>query len=289
VPAPGEAWVDASLLEALGLALGDPLLLGDASCASARHHRSGARPRRRLHQLRAARDGQRGRPAGHQPVQPASRITYRFAVAGDDAPVKRFTEMGRGRGKKPPTCAACASSRWKRAARDAPDAGPRREIPEPGGAAGGPAERRGGGLAARGFAAKHLDDCAMLRVLGQPSAPSRWPTPSSSRWSACSPARSAWRWASPCTTSSCCCWPAWSKPRCRPPRFWPVLFGMGMGLTLLFAFGLPPVLQLAQVPPLRVIRRDVGNLKPASLRCWASAWPASPPCCWRPAATSSWA
>ena len=46
---------------------------------------------------------------------------------------------------------------------------------------------------------------------------------------------------------------------------WPVAFGMGMGLTLLFAFGLPPVLQLAQVPPLRVIRRDVGNLKPASL------------------------
>jgi putative ABC transport system permease protein len=48
------------------------------------------------------------------------------------------------------------------------------------------------------------------------------------------------------------------------PSLWPALFGIGVGMTLLLGFGLPPVLQLARVPPLRVIRRDVGGLKAAS-------------------------
>ena len=51
-----------------------------------------------------------------------------------------------------------------------------------------------------------------------------------------------------------------------PAAGWrPLAYGVCTGLTLLVAFGLPPVLQLARVPPLRVIRRDVGKPQAASL------------------------
>jgi putative ABC transport system permease protein len=49
------------------------------------------------------------------------------------------------------------------------------------------------------------------------------------------------------------------------PSMTPLWQGLGSGLTLLAAFGLPPILQLAQVPALRVIRRDLGPLRAASL------------------------
>jgi putative ABC transport system permease protein len=120
-------------------------------------------------------------------------------------------------------------------------------------------------LAARAFAASHLDDCAMLRVLGL-----------SQRTIAAS---YCWEFALVGLFASAlgvaigfgvhylfvvllaglvdASLPSASAV--------PVFLGLGMGLTLLVAFGLPPILQLAQVPPLRVIRRDVGNLRPASL------------------------
>ena len=120
-------------------------------------------------------------------------------------------------------------------------------------------------LSARAFAASHLDDCAMLRVLGL-----------SQRTIAAS---YAFEFALVGAFASVLgvllgygvhylfvlLLAGLVDAALPAATVWPVLLGMGMGLTLLFAFGLPPVLQLAQVPPLRVIRRDVGNLKPTSL------------------------
>ena len=117
-------------------------------------------------------------------------------------------------------------------------------------------------LASRSFANRHLDACAMLRVLGQ-----------SQRRIAASYALEfvligllasllglllgyalhyAFVWLLAGLVRA-------SLPA---PGMWPLVFGLGVGLTLLMAFGLPPVLQLAQVPALRVIRRDLGALKP---------------------------
>src|SRR2546422_136827 len=50
-----------------------------------------------------------------------------------------------------------------------------------------------------------------------------------------------------------------------PPGPAPVLQGAATGLVLLLGFALPPLLQLKDVPALRVIRRDVGRARQAAL------------------------
>ncbi|MBK0394476.1 ABC transporter permease [Ramlibacter algicola] len=264
IPAAGEAWVDRSLLEALGIGIGDALLLGDAQLRVTRvvllePDRGTGFAAFSPRVLVAASDLPRTRL-----VQPASRLTYRFAVAGSDARVRDFT-------------------RWSAAQLGRGDVrGVRLETLE-----GGRPEMRqtldraekflnlvallsallsavAVALAARGFAAAHLDDCAMLRVLGLPQRTIAWAY--TVEFGAVGAAASvlglvagyAVHFVFVLLLSGLV------ETSLPPPGPWPVALGVGMGFTLLFAFGLPPVLQLAQVPPLRVIRRDVGNLKPAS-------------------------
>ncbi len=265
IPAPGEAWVDAPVLEAVGLQMGDQLLLGNASLRIAKiiviePDRGGGfmnfSPRVMIN---------RADVESTQLIQPASRLHYRMAVAGDKAPVATFVTWATEEAKKPDVHGVRVESLQ----------GGRPEM-------GQTLERAekflsliallaallsavAVALAARGFAANHLDDCAMLRVLGlsQRTIASSYTFEFTVIGLIASGLGVAFGFgvhylfvlllAGLVSVSL----PAAS--------LWPVVFGMGMGLTLLLAFGLPPVLQLAQVPPLRVIRRDVGNLKPASL------------------------
>jgi len=264
VPAPGQAWADAALLNALGLNVGDPLLLGDAQLRIGRvlvvePDRGGGfssfAPRVMIHEADL--------PATRL-VQPASRVSYRLAVAGPDPAVARYVA-------------------WvgERIQADALR-GLRLESLE----AGRPEMRQtldraeqflnlvallaallsavAVALAARGFAARHLDDCAMLRVLGQSQRTIALAYTVEFALVGLAASLLGLLIGFAVHFAFVLLLAGLVEAALPAPGLWPAAFGLGMGLTLLFTFGLPPVLQLAQVPPLRVIRRDLGALRPAS-------------------------
>jgi putative ABC transport system permease protein len=265
IPAPGTVWVDEALLAALDLKMGQALLLGDSTFTIARlivvePDRGGGfmsfAPRVMLNAADLPATGL---------VQPASRLTYRLAVIGNEARVADF-------------------SQWATKAMEQPDVrGMRLESLE----GGRPEMQQTLGraekflnlvallaallcavavaIAARGFAQRHLDDCAMLRVLGlsQGTMARAYTLEFALIGLFASALGVAIGYA--VHHAFVLLLAGLVEASLPAPSIAPVLLGLGMGLTLMMAFGLPPVLQLAQVPPLRVIRRDVGQLKPATL------------------------
>ena len=268
-PEPGTVWVDAPVLDSLGLKLGDKLLLGDAALRIAKviviEPDRGAgfasfSPRVMLNQADLPATGL---------VQPASRITYRLAVAASGASnqqsVNDFVTWSEETIKQQDLHGVRVESL----------ANGRPEMRQT-------LDRASKflnlvallaallaavavGIASRDFASRHLDDCAMLRVLGlsQRTIALQYLVEFAFVGAIASVAglvigfgiHYVFLWLLSGLV----------KVGLPPPSLWPALFGIGVGFTLLLGFGLPPVLQLARVPPLRVIRRDVGALKPASL------------------------
>jgi len=266
-PAPGTVWVDAPLLDALGLQLGDELLLGDIALKITRTILTepdrgagfiGFAPRAMLNLEDLPRTGL---------VQPASRVTWRLAVAappGKEAAVPRFVKSAEGE---------IQASGLRGVRVESFEAG-RPEMRQT-------LERAekflnlvallaallaavAVGIAARDFAQRHLDASAMLRVLGlsQRRIALAWGIEFGAVGLVGSLAGVALGWAMHHVFVTL----LGGLVRVELPgaSAWPGLFGVGVGMTLLLGFGLPPVLQLARVPPLRVIRRDLGEVKASS-------------------------
>jgi putative ABC transport system permease protein len=265
IPAPGEAWVDAPVLDALGLGMGDALLLGDKSFRIGKviavEPDRGAgfinfAPRVMINRADVAATGL---------IQPASRLTYRLAVAGDDARVAAFVKWADAATRQP----QIRGVRIESLEGGRPEMGKTLER----------AERFlnlvallaallsavAVALAARSFASKHLDDCAMLRVLGlsQRSMTRSYAFEFGLVGLFASGLGVTLGYAVHFVFVLLLA--GLVESALPAASLWPVAFGLGMGMTLLLAFGLPPVLQLAQVPPLRVIRREMGRLKSGSL------------------------
>lgn len=265
IPAPGEVWVDAPLLEALGLQAGDALLLGERSFRITHvivlEPDRGAgfinfAPRAMMREADIAATGL---------IQPASRVSYRLAVAGADRAVARYVKWANDE----------IAQRSLRGLRVESLQGGRPEM----GQTLDRAEKFlnlvallaallsavAVALAARGFASNHLDDCAMLRVLGLGHRTIAWSYTFEFVLAGLAASTLGVLLGYAVHHVFVLLLAGLVETALPAPSLWPVLFGLGMGQTLLVAFGLPPVLQLAQVPALRVLRRDVGNLRPTSL------------------------
>lgn len=284
-PRPGEVWVDPGLLPALNLKMGDAIWLGEASfrisavIVNEPDRGSGFSSFSPRVMIRES-----DLPATEL-IQPASRVTYRLLVAG---PARRG-DVGAPadvKGAVPGETAAQAALR--RFVRDSEPAveklrGVRVETLDQ-----GRPEMRATldraalflrlvallaallsavavAVVSRDFAQRRLDDCALMRVLGV------------------SQSTMAWSYALQflivgMMASALGLLLGWGFHHVfvhilsdlvnvsLPNAGWqPVLLGVGTGVLLTLGFGLPPVLQLARVPPLRVLRRDLGQVRVLSL------------------------
>jgi putative ABC transport system permease protein len=287
-PPATQAWVDSALLVALGLKVGDDIWLGEsrfriaALIASEPDRGAGFgtfAPRVMIRQADLV---------GTQLVQPASRVTYRLLIAGAARPgdadqtVVAPSVTGQAEG------AATALTRFTTQARQHAEQtrGVQVETLEQG----RPEMRRtidraglflrlvallagllsavAVALVSRDFAQRRLNDCALLRVLGV----------SQGLMARAYALEFAWMGLGASLVGLLLGWLCHlifvsllgqllmvSLP---PPGWLPAALGLGVGVLLTLGFGLPPVLQLAQVPPLRVLRRDLGQIRPWSALVW---------------------
>ena len=268
IPPQGEVWVERGLLDALKIQPGEMIGLGQGSfkvsqVLSFEPDRGvgfmSFAPRVLMNQADLALT---------ELVQPSSRINWRFAVKGSDEQVKAF-------------------STWvKSTLESSANKGVRLETLE----TGRPEVRQtldraakflrlvallavilsavAVALAARNFSNQHLQECAMRRVLGQ--SQSAIANLFIIEFVLLGLFASAlglmigygvhFIFVKILSTLIDTVLPA--------PSFVPVIQGMGVGLCSTLAFGLPPVLQLASVPALHVIREEFGQLKRMPVLVW---------------------
>lgn len=301
-PGPGEAWVDAGILLALNLQVGDSLWLGERSFRITELIQSepdrGAgfinfSPRVMIRESDLA---------STDLVQPASRVTHRLLVAG---PARTGDAAPRAGGQNPAagskaamaaavnaehTAAATngrvteAVQRFVADSRERIDSlrGLKVETLDQGRPEMRATLDRAGlflrlvallaallsavavALVSRDFAQRRLDDCALLRVMGVPQRTMAWIYGLQFLFIGllASALGLLLGWAFHLVFVELL---AGLVKVSLPQAGWqPWALGVGVGVLLTLGFGLPPVLQLARVPPLRVLRRDLGGLRPWS-------------------------
>ncbi|MEZ5654115.1 MAG: FtsX-like permease family protein [Burkholderiaceae bacterium] len=259
LPEPGQVWADPQLMDALGAEIGDSLALGSASVRltariALEPDRGGGfvnlAPRILVPMATLQTSGL---------LQPSSRVTWRLLVAGNRAPIDAFEAWLRARLETGQRLETVEDGRPEmRATLDRAN-----QFLSLVALLSAMIAAVAVTLAARRFADRHLDACAIYKVLGVTQA-------------------RLWRlllgqlaliavlagvlgavlgyglhWVL-----------AWAIApllggELPAPGWFPAVQAMLASAVLLFGFGAWPFVQLANVPPLRVLRRDLGGSPPS--------------------------
>ncbi|MGE5160072.1 MAG: ABC transporter permease [Betaproteobacteria bacterium] len=254
VPAPGEAWVDPQLLQAIGATVGDRIKLGESSFRIARviaiePDRGGQfinfAPRVMLNAADL--------PAT-QLIATGSRVTYRLLMAGEREPVRAFgavLEKQLARGQRVESLEGGRPEMQRtldRAQRFLALVALLAAMIAAVAVAAG----------ARRFSLRHLDSCAMMRCLGLAQADIfrlfalEFLVVGLAACVAGMVAGYAFHFGLLAMLGTLI---STTLPQ---PSLLPAAQGFACGLVLLLGFALPPLAQLRQVPPLRVLRKDIG-------------------------------
>jgi putative ABC transport system permease protein len=264
VPRPGTVWMSRSGAQSMAASIGDSIRIGNADFrlaalvvqepeASLNYFSSG--PKVFLHLSDLPLTGLE---------QPGSRITYRLIVAGQPAAVEQFVakaRQGLGRGQRLETAADARPeirSALDRAGRFLGLAALVSVVLAAVAVA----------MAARRHSARHLSPSAVMRCLGA-SQNTLVGIHVGELLLLGAVGSAAGVLLALLLQSLVGSWLASALGVAIPPAGWrPVFEGLGVGLTVLLAFGIPPVLALRRVPALRVLRRDLDVAEPSA---WIAA------------------
>ncbi|MFT3806244.1 ABC transporter permease [Arenimonas sp.] len=264
VPSPGSAWMTRSGADTLGARVGDTVLLGSAEFrlaalvvqepdAALDYFSNGPKVFINLTDLPAT---------GLE--QPGSRIAYRLVVAGDAAAVDGFVAEAKsklGRGQRLETAADARPeirSALDRAGRFLGLAALVAVVLAAIAVA----------MAARRHSARHLAGSAVMRCLGASQRTLAGIHVGELLMLGVMGSAIGLLFAYG-LQAAVAAWLSKFLGVAIPAAGWqPMAAGLGVGMTVLLAFGAPPVLALRRVPALRVLRRDVDFAEPSA---WAVA------------------
>ncbi len=196
--------------------------------------------------------------AGTNLLQPGSRVQYRLLVAGERDAVKSYRDwvaqrLGRGERVESVEDARPEMRTALERARQFLGLASLVTVVLAGVAI---------ATATRRYVARHLDNCAMLRCLGATQGLIMRLYAWQMAWLGLAASLAGCALGYGVQVALADVLGSLAAAALPPPSAWPVLAGLLAGLVTLLGFALPPLMQLREVPTMRVLRQDMGAPPP---------------------------